>query len=127
MRYTTFSVSFCFCSILQILIPTLNFIVTRLLAAEEAVLTRGGNVIRLAGLYNATRGPHSYWLSQAAKLKTTAPSGAISTSYVIDSSADSVLNLLHYEDAAKAVLALVSSKAGSSLNMYTLLFVFFHL
>jgi hypothetical protein len=84
----------------------------RLLAAEEAVLSRGGNVIRLAGLYTATRGPHSYWLQRAKDLAGS-PEAAI-----IQGSATDVLNMLHYEDAASAVLALLRSTgdhAGSPL------------
>lgn len=77
----------------------------RLLAAEEAVLSRGGNVIRLAGLYTATRGPHSYWLQRAKDLSGTAQA----SSAVIQGSAEDVLNMLHYEDAASAVIALLRS------------------
>ena len=36
----------------------------RLLSAEEKTLSAGGSVVRLAGLYSATRGAHSYWLKQ---------------------------------------------------------------
>eukprot|EP01032_Pedospumella_encystans_P010132 gene10132-11870_t len=37
----------------------------RLAAAEDVVLSQGGNVIRLAGLYTESRGPHSYWLHKS--------------------------------------------------------------
>ncbi len=32
------------------------------IAAEEAVLARDGAIVRLAGLYNANSGPHTFWL-----------------------------------------------------------------
>jgi hypothetical protein len=35
---------------------------TRLLCVEEEVIHRGGSVLRLAGLYTSTRGPHVMWL-----------------------------------------------------------------
>ena len=87
----------------------------RLLAAEEAVLTRGGNVIRLAGLYTKTRGPHSYWLNKAKQ-------GAGTELGVIQGSGDGQLNMLHYEDAASAVVALAHSTGA-----YCVLFVLFAL
>ncbi len=61
----------------------------RLLQAEAAVLAAGGCVVRLSGLYHATRGAHMYFL-KAEELK---------------SGADGLVNLVHYEDAASAVAA----------------------
>lgn len=69
----------------------------RLLTAEESILGREGNVIRLAGLYTEQRGPHTYWLKQAKEGK------------VIDGNANGLVNMLHYEDAAKATIALTTS------------------
>jgi transposase-like protein len=67
--------------------------VSRLLDAEQEVLRRGGRVIRLAGLYSLNRGAHTYWLQQTAQGKT------------IETNANGVLNLIHYEDAARFVVA----------------------
>jgi len=60
-----------------------------LLQAEEAVLEAGGCVVRLSGLYHATRGAHMYFLKSPA----------------LKSGADGLVNLVHYEDAASAVAA----------------------
>ena len=65
----------------------------RLLAAEEAVIQRGGRVVRLAGLYTESRGPHSYWMRKSIANET------------IDGSANGLINMLHYEDAAGAIIA----------------------
>ena len=35
--------------------------------AEEATLSREGTILRLGGLYTEKRGPHTYWLKQAAE------------------------------------------------------------
>lgn len=70
-----------------------------LLAAEDAVLGAGGCVLRLAGLYHATRGAHSFFLK--------VPGGVVpgrSGSYMV--------NLLHYEDAAGLAGAVLGG-AGS--------------
>ena len=62
---------------------------TKMIAAEESVLSRGGSVVRLAGLYTADRGPHTFWLKNGT----------------VDSNADGLVNMLHYEDAASAAVA----------------------
>lgn len=59
-------------------------------------------MIRLAGLYTESRGPHSYWLNKAKE-------GAGTAEGVIQGSGDAHLNMLHYEDAASAVVALAQS------------------
>jgi nucleoside-diphosphate-sugar epimerase len=64
------------------------------------VRSAGGNVIRLAGLYTATRGPHAFWLHRSRDLNNSAAA-------VIQGAADSVVNLLHYQDAAAVVIALL--------------------
>lgn len=74
--------------------------INRLLAAEEAVLSRGGNVIRLAGLYTASRGPHAYWLQRAREA-----AGGVGAA--VNGAGEDVLNMLHYEDAARAVVSLL--------------------
>ena len=57
----------------------------RLLRAEEAVLARGGCVVRLVGLYHSQRGAHTFFLK-----KQEVPRWGGYT-----------INLLHYEDAAE--------------------------
>lgn len=61
----------------------------RMIAAEETVLSRGGSVVRLAGLYAKDRGPHTFWIN----------SGSVA------SNADGLVNTLHYEDAAQVAIA----------------------
>jgi hypothetical protein len=60
-----------------------------MLAAEEQVLHRGGSCVRLAGLYSDKRGPHTFWLKNGT----------------VSASADGLVNMLHYEDAASAAIA----------------------
>ena len=60
-----------------------------MIAAEETVLSRGGSVVRLAGLYAKDRGPHTFWIN----------SGSVA------SNADGLVNTLHYEDAAQVAIA----------------------
>lgn len=64
----------------------------RLVRAEESVLAHDtGCVVRLAGLYTGSRGPHAFWLRRGAC--NGGPGG--------------MLNMLHYDDAASfAVSAL---------------------
>lgn len=83
-----------------------NYTFYRLHAAEEAVLSKGGNVIRLAGLYTISRGPHEYWLRRVAR------GGG-----VIQGSGDSMINLLHYEDAASAVISLMHRPGDDVVNI----------
>lgn len=74
---------------------------TRMISAEEQIVTRGGSVVRLAGLYDALRGPHTYWLKQGK----------------VEASEDGALNMLHYEDAAGVcVHALLTEVLGSNIN-----------
>jgi len=68
-----------------------------LLRAEAAARGAGGRVLRLAGLYTALRGAHSYYLGAKAPLAV---------------SGGGLLNLLHYGDAAAAVLALLRAPAA---------------
>ncbi|KAJ1409776.1 hypothetical protein B484DRAFT_336557 [Ochromonadaceae sp. CCMP2298] len=74
---------------------------TMLLTAEESIMSRGGNVIRLAGLYTKDRGPHTFWMKKSGRGET------------IDSNADGLVNMLHYEDAAAATLAVALSTGFS--------------
>eukprot|EP01031_Cornospumella_fuschlensis_P025569 gene25569-30873_t len=59
-----------------------------LLQAEGEALRSGGRVLRLAGLYSARRGPHTFWLKRAAEGRA------------VDGGARGFVNLIHYEDAA---------------------------
>jgi len=70
-----------------------------LLAAEDAVLGAGGCVLRLAGLYHASRGAHSFFLK--------APGGAVP-----GRSGGYTVNLLHYEDAARLAAAVLGGDGG---------------
>lgn len=49
----------------------------------------GGNVVRLAGLYHAQRGAHTYFLRAGR----------------VQRAGDAVVNLVHYEDAARLAVA----------------------
>lgn len=70
----------------------------RLLAAEEAVRSAGGCVVRLAGLYLEDRGAHNYWLTQGE----------------IAQRPDGLINQIHYRDAANAaVAALLRGEPGA--------------
>ncbi|XP_073309090.1 uncharacterized protein [Primulina huaijiensis] len=65
-----------------------------LLEAENAVLEARGCVVRLAGLYKADRGAHSFWLKKGTS----------------DIRPDHILNLIHYEDAASLTVATLRKK-----------------
>ena len=83
--------------------------ITRLLDAEYNTTSRGGCVVRLAGLYHLTRGAHSYYLSL---LRNSKDGGPIS----VDASGHTLLNLIHYDDAASLVLAALLK--GTSGEIY---------
>ncbi|KAJ6802760.1 uncharacterized protein M6B38_191415 [Iris pallida] len=67
-----------------------------LLKAENAVLETGGTILRLAGLYISFRykGAHVYWLEKG----------------VVPLRPDHILNLIHYEDAASLVIAIMKQQ-----------------
>ena len=54
------------------------------------------------GLYNTMRGPHTFWLRNGT----------------VDGNADGLINMLHYEDAAEACVAALSSSIGKIINLY---------
>ncbi|GAB5030798.1 rossmann-fold nad binding domain-containing protein [Nannochloropsis oceanica] len=62
---------------------------SKILEAERVVAAAGGTVMRLAGLYTQTRGPHTFWLSKGE----------------VGATEQGIINLLHYEDAARATMA----------------------
>eukprot|EP00775_Hariotina_reticulata_P004010 gene4010-4261_t len=62
-----------------------------LLGAEAATLAAGGNVLRLVGLYHAARGPHTFFIKQGEVARY----------------GDYVVNMLHYEDAARLAFAIL--------------------
>ena len=72
--------------------------VERLIHAEERVLRGEGSCFRLAGLYSLGRGAHNYWITSGKD---------------IQGRADGMINQVHYDDAARAVLAGI--RAGPSV------------
>jgi nucleoside-diphosphate-sugar epimerase len=78
--------------------PSKNPRSARLITAEKVVLDNHGACIRLAGLYTLSRGAHNFWMTSGKD---------------ISGRADGIINQLHYDDAAGAVLAALS--AGSSV------------
>ncbi|QDZ21263.1 hypothetical protein HOP50_05g37920 [Chloropicon primus] len=66
----------------------------RLLNCENAVLGKGGSVARLVGLYHSKRGAHMYFL----KIQNVPRWG------------DSVINLIHYEDAADLCYSIMTGE-----------------
>lgn len=70
-----------------------------LVEAESNILAiPEGHVVRLAGLYTVDRGAHSFWLKRGS----------------VNGAPDGLLNLVHYRDAAKAVVAIL--KAGPEVE-----------
>lgn len=69
----------------------------RLLKAEQAVLEAGGCVVRLAGLYHATRGPHTFFLKLGKVPRWPG--------YIV--------NLLHYEDAARLCFSILKHERST--------------
>ena len=68
-----------------------------LLGAEEVVLEAGGSVVRMAGLYDRGRGVHRYYQKMTRS----------------DQRADGLVNLIHYDDAARlCVAALLGGEPG---------------
>jgi threonine dehydrogenase-like Zn-dependent dehydrogenase len=65
----------------------------KMICAEDAILLRGGSVVRLAGLYSDKRGPHTFWLM-----------GSEVSPKEVDGDGDGTLNMLHYSDAAGVAL-----------------------
>jgi nucleoside-diphosphate-sugar epimerase len=74
----------------------------RLLGAEQAVLGGQGNVLRLVGLYHATRGPHTFF----AKAGEVARYGGYT------------VNMLHYEDAARLAFAILRGDGAADGKGY---------
>ena len=77
--------------------------VDRLLNAEKVVLDAGGVVCRLAGLYHSQRGAHKYFIKTPR----------------LDSRADALVNLIHYEDAAELCIAALMSHTKSTVFLGT--------
>lgn len=75
----------------------------KMICAEEAVLDRGGTVLRLAGLYSDLRGPHTFWM----KNSQDAPNE-------VDADGEGTLNMLHYSDAAAAAVGECSKSPSST-------------
>ena len=85
----------------------------RMLHAENAVLSMGGCALRLAGLYSLDRGAHNYWLEKFGGSSSSSSSSTTNNddnnNYeipgTVPSRGDGIINLLHYEDAASAVIS----------------------
>jgi len=73
----------------------------KIIDAEKIVLEKGGCVLRLGGLYSLDIGAHSFYARGGE----------------IDSKPDGLINFVHYEDAASAVVLCLSSpsKVGGEL------------
>ena len=71
-----------------------------ILSAEKAVLEAGGCVIRLVGLYHRTRGAHTFFLKQGEVARWGG--------YIV--------NLIHYEDAARLTGAVLRGQGNSTTN-----------
>lgn len=76
--------------------------VAKLVNAERVCREGGGCVLRLAGLYTLERGAHNYWLESGNDVRGRA---------------DGWINLLHYDDAAGACLAALSSTLSMAGNV----------
>ena len=87
--------------------------ITRLLDAEYNTTNKGGCVVRLAGLYHITRGAHSFYLS---KLRKSLSDNGGNENGNVDASGQTLLNLIHYDDAASLVIAALLR--GSSGGIY---------
>mmetsp|Transcript_16273 Transcript_16273/g.49733 ORF Transcript_16273/g.49733 Transcript_16273/m.49733 type:complete len:327 (-) Transcript_16273:1709-2689(-) len=61
---------------------------TKLLAAEKEVTSKTGTALRLSGLYTTRRGPHAMFLKREE----------------LDMNPDGTVNMIHYSDAASAVV-----------------------
>lgn len=77
--------------------------VSRMINAERNALSRGGCAIRLAGLYTLERGAHNYWLERF---------GTGTGTDKVQGRGDGIVNLLHYDDAAGAVMAALVAGPG---------------
>jgi nucleoside-diphosphate-sugar epimerase len=82
--------------------PNSNPRAYRMVQAENAAIQHGGCALRLAGLYTLERGAHNYWLDTSSSNGGTA---ATAKGRKTLGRGDGIVNLLHYDDAASAVLA----------------------
>lgn len=80
-----------------------------LIAAEQKVLEYGGTVIRFGGLYTKTRGAHNYWLRT---------SGKETEMNEFSSCPNGLINLIHYDDAAKCVIKALLKSTNKSDNLF---------
>lgn len=64
----------------------------KLLDGEQHVVAGGGCVVRLGGLYSGEQGAHNFWCGGGAETKEFSSKG------------NGLINLVHYEDAAEAVI-----------------------
>ena len=78
---------------------------TTLLTAEDAVLLKGGLVLRFGGLYSKASQLGNYWLGTEEKKEINArPNGLI--------------NLIHYDDAARCVFNALSTPLTGEKHLF---------
>jgi len=75
-----------------------------ILEGEKAVEAAKGISIRFGGLYTKSYGVHHFWLKGGRRQLSSAPNGFI--------------NLIHYDDAARAVVAALVSPKTESGRLY---------
>jgi len=75
-----------------------------ILGAEKAVEAGNGITIRFAGLYVKDNGVHNYWLKRGRTSLDRAPNGFV--------------NLIHYDDAARSVMAALTSAKADHGRLY---------
>ena len=76
-----------------------------ILSAEKNTLDNGGNVIRFGGLYTLNGGAHNFWIASGKSPFSSAPNG--------------IINLIHYEDGADAVVKLLQKGLRKQLFLLT--------
>jgi len=87
-----------------------------ILKTEQIVLGNGGTVIRYGGLYTKCRGPHSYWLRENTSSEDE-KEGKKPNEF--SSCPNGLINLIHYDDAARLLLnALLHSRNESSKMLF---------
>uniref|UniRef100_A0A7S1N238 NAD(P)-binding domain-containing protein n=1 Tax=Eutreptiella gymnastica TaxID=73025 RepID=A0A7S1N238_9EUGL len=68
--------------------------IAKMVSTEKECLKAGGTVLRLAGLYTAERGPHTYWLKVGQ----------------VKGRPDGLINMIAYEDAASCAVSVLGTK-----------------
>ena len=74
---------------------------SRMINAEQSILERDGIAVRLAGLYTESRGPVPYWIKNGT----------------VDGTADGIVNMLHYADAAGVCLSILEKGVSGAIYL----------